>query len=82
MAGAITGPVVPDSVRRWAEQAPEQASKQHTSIASVLAPVFRFLPRLPSMGCDSGYVSQINPFLCCFWSWCFITERALSRTPS
>lgn len=37
--------------------------EQASSMASESATASRFLPWLPSVGCDSGYVNQRNPFL-------------------
>ena len=49
VGGTIIGLVVLNSTRKQAEQASEeQASKQHSSMASALAPAFRFLPCLSS----------------------------------
>lgn len=54
--------VLSDRKAGWASQE-KQLSKQCPSAASASVPSFRFLPRLPSVNSDSGYGSQISPFL-------------------
>jgi hypothetical protein len=63
VGGAISGLIVLDSIREQAEQ----ASKEHPSMASALAPAFwpPWVPVLTSFGDEQHYgsVSWINPFL-------------------
>lgn len=63
MGSAIPELVVPGFVRKRVEQ----VNRQHPSMASESAPASKFppgfLPCLPSVDCDSEYISQINAFL-------------------
>ena len=71
----------------WASHE-EQASKLHSSMASVLASASRVLLWVPALTSFSnelqcGSVSKISPFLpnLLFWSWCFVTAtETLTKT--